>query len=771
MLSRSKVLLVLTCTCLWLAAGAVGADALPEGFRLEPVFTGLTAPSSVVAAPDGRILITERTTGSLRAVVHGQLQAGAACQVSVDSSGERGLLGVAVHPQFNNNGWVYLYYSAAGSGTNKVTRYTLGSSGCSGALDILGDLGTAPAGLRNGGGITFGADGKLYVATGDTENTGAGQDDALLMAKVLRVNDDGSVPADNPTSGSAVYAKGVRDGVGLAVGSNGQVYLADAGATADTSEDELNAVPAGGNLGWANASGNSGGTYDDPLVSWATPVGAAGLALYGATAFPDLATDGHDSDHDAYGPNRFPGAYRVDDDGDGLCVGSNNNRQPCTADTDCPPRPGFIFNERSFCGKIDEPDEYCPGGTPFGDDACGATGAGGIDEPDESFVNNLFMPGEDGDKIYRAVLTGAGLDELANHAVFLDSSAIADCPTDWTGVATGNDGFLYAVAGNGGGADAGGLYRVIHDTVAGPREVAKKGSHFPLMLDKSSGDDVTLTWEDLRMDAKQPRRNGDEPALPVREYTVWQGNLGTFDSHSAVAGQTGIEGTEVNSALRSATFDPGAGNSYFLVSARSANLEGTLGAASGGTERAGAAVTDLCTDIGFHSSENGFADWLCGQDFEVENEHGELVKLSDFRGHPILLDLSAIWCGPCQSEADRLEDFYQEYRGRGVVFLSALVDEDDQLNAFIGRPVPHECRDWSDRDGAPDHTFPCLLDPNPPSGESQKIWPLYNKDGAFPTNVVMDSGMQVVYNSAGYDEATIKAKFDAMLDAADTCLP
>jgi hypothetical protein len=398
-MTRSFRLVTFVLLGVGLVAGSAAARALPEGFRLEPIATGLTRPSSIAATPDGRLLITERTTGDLRQLRLGELVATPLCHVNVVTTGEAGLLGVAVHPQFPSNGWVYLYYTSSATNKNKVTRYTVTHDSCSGALDILSDLGAGPNFLRNGGGIAFSkTDGKLYVATGDVEAPGDAELDGVLTGKILRVNDNGSIPADNPDPASYVYAKGVRNGRGVAIAPAGQVYAVDAGDVSDLSHDELNPVPAGGDLGWDNATGSSGGVFDDPMVNWATPIGAGVLALYGAQAFPDQTSDAIDNDEDRYGADLWPGVAKSDDNGQGICVGSTNTGNTCTSNGDCsPPRAGEV----SFCYFLDETAEYCPGGTPAGDDACGADGT---DEPDESFTGNLFMIAEDNDQVRRRSL-------------------------------------------------------------------------------------------------------------------------------------------------------------------------------------------------------------------------------------------------------------------------------------------------------------------------------------------------------------------------------
>ena len=766
--------------CRWIVCAAVGAALtvtspyaaeLPDGFRLEPVLpSGLTEPSALAVAADGTILIAERTTGRVRVLTGGELRTDPVCTVAVSATGESGLLGIALHPAFRSGKpWMYLYYTDAG-GSHRVTRYVMSGPTCAAPFDIVTGLG--PSSLRNGGGLAFGPDDTLYVATGDFGSPSNGQNGAVPASKILRFNDDGTIPADNPTPGSATYATGVQNGRGLAVAPSGQVYLADAGDDAGSIRDELNAVRPGANLGWNSATGSSGGVYDDPLAEWLPVIGVHGLARYGATAFPNVAADGLDNDADRFGADRAPGVARTNDDTNGECIGSANYGQPCTSAANCPRRTQSIgplqFSEVTACELRDELDEYCPGGVVKGDDACGANGARGIDEPDEAFNANLFMAASDGNRIVRAVLDPADPQALSTQRTFLDSTSLADCPDGWTGVATGNDGFLYAVAVNGGGA-SGGLYRIVYDDAPGPREVSAPGSHFPLTVGRgASAGDVVLSWEDLRTDAMQPRDDGTNPLRPVREYTVWQGTIGSWTSHAVVPGFDGIQGTEVNGALRRATVPAGSGSSYFLVSARGANLQGSLGNNSAGTARTGFANADLCTTLGYHQSPS-YDLWKCGQDFQLRDERGELHSLYEFRGQPIVLDLSAIWCPPCIVEADTLENMNQQYRDRGVRFLTVLADEDDQLLNWSGRPTPAECRNWGDRGGTnPDHTFPCWVDP---VGGAQQAWPKFNKFSAFPTNVVLDAGLRVVYSGAGYNEPAIRATLDALVGTGDTCLP
>jgi hypothetical protein len=778
------------------------AAELPQGFRLEPVVGGLTNPWSVAGTPDGRILIAERTTGKLQSTRLGVLLPGALCELSVDASDDGGLLGVAVHPGFRNNGWVYLYYTDLASGNNKVTRYTIQGNTCTSPFDIISNLGAGSLLLNNGGGMGFGPDGKLYVATGDMDVSANAQDPDVMQGKVLRLNDDGTIPGDNPNPASAVYAVGLRDGRGLSVNPDGAVYVTDRGDSSFV-HDELNHVAAGGNLGWDVEDG-MGGIYDEPLAAEIPSVAIHGVAVYDGTRFPDGASDGSDSDHDKWGPDHFAGVARADDNSLGFCIGSAKNGLGCSTDANC--LPVRVGESTHYCEKRDDAAEYCPAGSPVGDDTCGDAGAAGVDEPDESFPLNVFAAS--GGTIQRAVLVPGSSDSLHQWETFMDSVAAGytGCPTGWTDVMSGSDGHLYAVATNGGGAGAGKLYRIVHDDDPRPREVSPAGSYFPLRVDKTALDNrVEVFWEDLRDDAKQPRQNGVLPAPPDREYTVWRGNLGDWDSHTPAAGLGATPGDFVNDAYRRKLVGVTPANSYyFLVSGRGSNLEGTLGYGTPG-ERIGYAATDLCPAKGYHE----FPTWdlhLCGQDFTLVDAHQQVRSLSEFRGQVVFMDFSAFWCAPCYVEAEQLEDLWEDYEERGVQMLSVVMDEESISNDWNGRPKSAECRVWEQRnplciDVSPpgpannyctaglgpcttsadcpdpkDHTFECWADEITCSGEpcsggiSQEAWPNFNAHSALPTNVILDTGFQVVFTTAGYSDGQARAYLDLIVESEGQCL-
>ena len=154
-------------------------------------------------APDGRMFVTQQG-GQLRIVKNGALLGTPFVTLAVDPNGERGLLGVALHPDFANNRFVYLYYTTTQNGThNRISRFTADAANPNVAeagseVPIVDLPALSGATNHNGGAMNFGLDGKLYVAVGDNANSAKAPDLNDPFGKMLRFNDDGSIPADNP---------------------------------------------------------------------------------------------------------------------------------------------------------------------------------------------------------------------------------------------------------------------------------------------------------------------------------------------------------------------------------------------------------------------------------------------------------------------------------------------------------------------------------------------------------------------------------------------
>lgn len=217
-------------------------------WKIEVLATKLEIPWDLAILPDTSLLITERT-GAVKRFDGEAVTTVAAIPVATVS--ESGLTGIALHPDFGQNGYVYLYftYRTGGELKNKVVRYIYTNQTLVEDRVILDNL--AGGQIHNGGRLRFGPDEKLYVLTGDAARPALAQQPSQLEGKILRMNDDGSVPTDNPTPGSLVYTLGHRNPQGLAWHSlTEELFTTEHGETAN---DEVNAITPGANYGWPTA--------------------------------------------------------------------------------------------------------------------------------------------------------------------------------------------------------------------------------------------------------------------------------------------------------------------------------------------------------------------------------------------------------------------------------------------------------------------------------------------------------------------------------------
>jgi glucose/arabinose dehydrogenase len=260
---------------------------LPNGFSRTTFVSGITSgrATTMAFAPDGRLFIAEQD-GALRVVTSGgTMLATPFVTVNTSANGERGLLGVAFHPQFATNHWVYLYYTAETPNPhNRIVRYTANGDVSTGVETVLVDLpDLSSATNHNGGALHFGPDGKLYVAVGENANGANAQSMTIPFGKMLRFNDDGTIPTDNPFYGSttginrSIWAKGLRNPFtfGFQPGT-GRMLINDVG---EGTWEEINDGAAGANYGWPNREGTGGApTYVDPIY------------FYGHSSNPSLVT-------------------------------------------------------------------------------------------------------------------------------------------------------------------------------------------------------------------------------------------------------------------------------------------------------------------------------------------------------------------------------------------------------------------------------------------------------------------------------------------------
>ena len=269
------------------------AAVVPSGFTDTPVVSGLSNPTAMAFAPDGRIFIAQQG-GSLRVVKNDVLLTQPFLTVTVNASGERGLLGVAFDPGFESNQYVYVYYTATTPAIhNRLSRFTAnGDVAVAGSELILLELNNlSSATNHNGGAIHFGSDGKLYIAVGDNANGNNSQTLTNLLGKMLRINADGTIPSDNPffaqTTGNnrAIWALGLRNPFTFAFQSGtGRMFINDVGQSAF---EEINDGIAASNYGWPATEGpTSNPSYRSPLYSYGHGSGAStGCAITGGAFY------------------------------------------------------------------------------------------------------------------------------------------------------------------------------------------------------------------------------------------------------------------------------------------------------------------------------------------------------------------------------------------------------------------------------------------------------------------------------------------------------
>lgn len=251
------------------AATAAGFTLLTDSAEAAPVrgrtlAGGLVVPWGLSFLPNGDALVTERESGRVWRVRRGggKTLVGTLSGVSAPDPGEGGLLGVAVSPDFASTGHVFFYLTTASD--NRVVRMTYAGGSLGARTTIL--AGIPMARNHNGGRLLFAPGGRLLVATGDATDRSTPQDTRSLGGKILRINPDGSAPADNPF-GNRVWSLGHRNVQGLAMDGRQRLWATEFG---ENDRDELNLVRRGDNYGWPVVEGGDGpgGRFHDPFVSW-----------------------------------------------------------------------------------------------------------------------------------------------------------------------------------------------------------------------------------------------------------------------------------------------------------------------------------------------------------------------------------------------------------------------------------------------------------------------------------------------------------------------
>ncbi|MBB4858219.1 glucose/arabinose dehydrogenase [Novosphingobium chloroacetimidivorans] len=262
----------------------------------------LSNPWAMVFLPDGRMLVTERL-GTLRIVTAAGEVATVIGTPSVASEGQGGLLDVALDPDFAANRTVYLSFSErdGGGAGLAVARGTLAQDGRSiaGLTVIWRQTPKISGDSRHyGGRMAFAPDRTLFVTAGERHQGAPAQDLANTLGKIIRINRDGSIPADNPFVGQAgarpeIWTRGHRNPYGLIFASDGRLFEHEMGPDAG---DEFNLIARGANYGWRTVSeGSDGGEplprhstrpeFAAPLFSWTPNIAPAGMIQYTGQRF------------------------------------------------------------------------------------------------------------------------------------------------------------------------------------------------------------------------------------------------------------------------------------------------------------------------------------------------------------------------------------------------------------------------------------------------------------------------------------------------------
>lgn len=346
----------------WLRSSQIttvqAASVVPQDFE-DVVVTSIGAPTSLAFTPDGRLLITTQS-GQLRVYQNGALLATPALNLTsrLCTNSERGLLGIAVDPEFATNNFIYLFYTfnkfntcptgqptGTSNPVNRVARFTLGADNTANLASevVLLDNILSPNGNHNGGDLHFGKDGLLYISVGDGgadyagNSGGAGANDAardrhVLLGKILRITRDGLIPATNPFQGAnsgrcnvtgstttgnwcqEIYATGLRNPFRIAFDPNAaatRFFINDVGQNA---WEEIDEGVAGADYGWnvreghcANGSTTNCGAppvgmtnpiFDYPHTGSCSASGVAGNSITGGAFVPN-----------GVWPTQYDGAY------------------------------------------------------------------------------------------------------------------------------------------------------------------------------------------------------------------------------------------------------------------------------------------------------------------------------------------------------------------------------------------------------------------------------------------------------------------------------
>lgn len=265
-------------------------EFLDHRYSAEVVIANAAAPVRMAASPDGRLFYAELQSGNIRIIDRNQrLLREPFASLSIESGKEKGLLGLALDPDFQTNGYVYAYATVAGhNGTEshaEIVRFTAVQNS---AVDktVIVDL-LPIADIHNGGDLVFDKSGHLFVGRGDVDDPASSQVESGLSGRILRYTRDGNIPADNPYPGTAEWSRGIRNTFAMALQpETGDLFGADAGPASD---DKLNYLQAGKNFVWGMQEEPRGSGIGFTLRLWEEVITPTALFFHSGAGISSFA--------------------------------------------------------------------------------------------------------------------------------------------------------------------------------------------------------------------------------------------------------------------------------------------------------------------------------------------------------------------------------------------------------------------------------------------------------------------------------------------------
>lgn len=289
----SCLVIVLCCT----ACKKNSSESEDHGNLLDVVLktnvlaSGLTLPWEIVYGPDSQIWFTEKSGKISRLNLQNGVITPLLTISEVRVNGEGGLMGMVLHPDFTIHPYVYVSYNYGTTYKAKVVRYTYTGAVLNSPLVLLDQI--PAASIHNGSRLLISTN-KLFITTGDAADTNTPQNLNSLSGKVLRINLDGTIPADNPNPASPVWTSGHRNPQGLVQVGN-KIFSSEHGSD---SADEINIIEKGRNYGWPNVKGfcNEAGEQGfctlnniaEPLINWTPTIAPSGLTYYNSDYIPQF---------------------------------------------------------------------------------------------------------------------------------------------------------------------------------------------------------------------------------------------------------------------------------------------------------------------------------------------------------------------------------------------------------------------------------------------------------------------------------------------------